>query len=86
MRKPIDWRAVCGKTARTVRREGRCKSLPYPYHGSTAARRLGHTASVLETLANITGFGNASADHLVERWIASLRQQETNGYPIDFPI
>ena len=27
----IDWRAVCGKTARTVRREGRCKSLPYPY-------------------------------------------------------
>src|SRR5277367_6711327 len=31
----IDWRAVCGKTARTVRREGRCKSLPYPYHLST---------------------------------------------------
>src|SRR6202522_2958330 len=28
-----NWRAVCGKTASTVRREGRCKSLPYPYQG-----------------------------------------------------
>ena len=27
-----DWRAVCGKTARTVRREGG-ESLPYPYQG-----------------------------------------------------
>ena len=26
-----DWRAVCGKTARTVRREGWAKTHPYPY-------------------------------------------------------
>ena len=26
-----DWRAVCGKTARTVRREGSPKGDPYPY-------------------------------------------------------
>jgi hypothetical protein len=26
-----NWRAVCGKTARTVRREGRNKVLSYPY-------------------------------------------------------
>jgi hypothetical protein len=29
--KTTDWRAVCGKTARTVRREGRVRTLPYPY-------------------------------------------------------
>ena len=28
-----DWRAVCGKTARTVRRAGRAQTLPDPYHG-----------------------------------------------------
>jgi len=27
----LDWRAVCGRTARTVRREGRAIALPYPY-------------------------------------------------------
>ena len=26
-----DWRAVCGKTACTVRREGRASAFPYPY-------------------------------------------------------
>ena len=26
-----DWRAVCGKTARTVRREGSARADPYPY-------------------------------------------------------
>ena len=26
-----NWRAVCGRTARTVRREGRARALPYPY-------------------------------------------------------
>ena len=26
-----DWRAVCGKTASTVRRTGRAKALPDPY-------------------------------------------------------
>jgi hypothetical protein len=26
-----NWRAVCGKTASTVRREGRREPLPYPY-------------------------------------------------------
>ena len=32
--KTINWRAVCGRSARTVRREGRRKPLrrPYPYH------------------------------------------------------
>ena len=28
-----DWRAVCGKTARTVRRAGRANTLPDPYRG-----------------------------------------------------
>ena len=30
---PVDWRAVCGRSARTVRREGRRNSMrrPYPY-------------------------------------------------------
>ena len=27
-----DWRAVCGRTARTVRRAGRVDTLPDPYH------------------------------------------------------
>jgi hypothetical protein len=27
-----NWRAVCGRTARTVRREGRTGVLLYPYH------------------------------------------------------
>ena len=31
----LNWRAVCGKTARTVRREGRTSVLPYPYRHST---------------------------------------------------
>jgi hypothetical protein len=31
MLETLDWRAVCGKTARTVRREGRMRVLPYPY-------------------------------------------------------
>ena len=31
MLETLDWRAVCGKTARTVRREGRARVLPYPY-------------------------------------------------------
>ena len=31
MKKTTDWRAVCGKTARTVRREGSVKADPYPY-------------------------------------------------------
>jgi len=28
-----DWRAVCGKTARTVRRAGKATTFPDPYHG-----------------------------------------------------
>src|SRR5262245_15014378 len=28
-----NWRAVCGKTARTVRRAGSAKADPDPYHG-----------------------------------------------------
>ena len=34
-----DWRAVCGKTARAVRREGSAKADPYPYHDDV---RRGH--------------------------------------------
>nr|VFK23693.1 MAG: hypothetical protein BECKLPF1236A_GA0070988_103873 [Candidatus Kentron sp. LPFa] len=30
MKKTADWRAVCGKTVRTVRREGRAKPVPTP--------------------------------------------------------
>ena len=30
MKETPDWRAVCGKTARTVRREGRRKAFPTP--------------------------------------------------------
>jgi hypothetical protein len=29
-----NWRAVCGKTASTVRREGRREPLPYPYQAA----------------------------------------------------
>ena len=32
-----DWRAVCGRTARTVRRAGRVKALPDPYQNSNSA-------------------------------------------------
>ncbi len=28
-----NWRAVCGRTARTVRREGRARAFLYPYLG-----------------------------------------------------
>src|SRR5271165_6307815 len=31
-----DWRAVCEKTARTVRREGSAKADPYPYRRGAA--------------------------------------------------
>jgi hypothetical protein len=30
---------VCGKTARTVRREGTAKAVPYPYRVNLAERR-----------------------------------------------
>ena len=33
----IDWRAVCGKTACTVRREGRSKAFPTPIRGRSHA-------------------------------------------------
>ena len=33
-----DWRAVCGKTARTVRRAGRVDTLPDPYRGVASVR------------------------------------------------
>ena len=35
----LDWRAVCGRTARTVRREGRAGALPYPYRERLSSRR-----------------------------------------------
>jgi len=40
MRATTNWRAVCGKTARTVRREGSRNSmrLPYPYSAAVALR------------------------------------------------
>ena len=37
---PPDWRAVCGKTDRTVRREGSAKADPYPYQTAIVERRL----------------------------------------------
>ena len=38
MLETLDWRAVCGKTARTVRREGRARVLPYPYRVRARSR------------------------------------------------
>jgi hypothetical protein len=35
-----NWRAVCGKTASTVRREGRREPLPYPYHACFGAHHF----------------------------------------------
>jgi hypothetical protein len=35
-----DWRAVCGRTACTVRREGRAGALPYPYQKTWHPRGL----------------------------------------------
>ncbi len=35
----IDWRAVCGRTARTVRRAGRAQALPDPYQCLLSAVR-----------------------------------------------
>ena len=41
-----DWRAVCGRTARTVRRAGTAKAVSAPYQGEGAecldARLRGH--------------------------------------------
>ena len=31
-----NWRAVCGRTARAVRREGRAKALLYPYRSKVS--------------------------------------------------
>src|SRR6516162_8105935 len=35
-----DWRAVCGRTARTVRRAGTAKAVPDPYQAIQAAQAL----------------------------------------------
>ena len=51
-----NWRAVCGRTARAVRREGRAKALLYPYQlftdkflvtASPRATRPASTASII---------------------------------------
>jgi hypothetical protein len=34
------WRAVCGRTARTVRREERASALSYPYQYVNPIRRI----------------------------------------------
>jgi len=39
-RETADWRAVCGRTACTVRRAGRTSVLPDPYRWPTAAIRV----------------------------------------------
>jgi hypothetical protein len=49
-------------------------------HGSAAARpAIGHASSAPvagpRSACYTTGFGNSSADHFVERWIASLHSQ-----------
>jgi len=48
MRKTIDWRAVCGRTACTVRRAGRARALPDPYQGSICKHPAGRPAGGLE--------------------------------------
>ena len=41
-----NWRAVCGKTASTVRREGR-REPSYPYHGIAGAPPIANPVSSL---------------------------------------
>src|SRR5919106_1809256 len=38
-----DWRAVCGRTARTVRRAGTARAVPDPYQGRELDPRLRHS-------------------------------------------
>jgi len=44
-----DWRAVCGRTARTVRREGRPKAFPTPIPalGADGAKDVGGIMAVI---------------------------------------
>src|SRR5262245_25235613 len=48
-----DWRAVCGRTARTVRRAGRAKALSDPYHPGRAAKPCPRNGGTYET--TVTG-------------------------------
>src|SRR5436305_1283222 len=47
-----DWRAVCGKTARTVRREGEPNSIgsPYPYQAVLTLEFADHGDGLAEDL------------------------------------
>src|SRR5262245_51773773 len=42
-----DWRAVCGKTARTVRRAGSARADPDPYHSGTCESKARATPASL---------------------------------------
>ena len=77
-----DWRAVCGKTARTVRREGRPQTVPTPISrdagrvGSRVLRpRLAGSVADARALAIRPAPLLASRSLLRDRWIASLRSQ-----------
>jgi hypothetical protein len=54
----IDWRAVCGRTARTVRREGRVwkRALLYPYSAMDGKLEYIHVAWIPAIPAGMTGF------------------------------
>jgi hypothetical protein len=43
-----DWRAVCGKTARTVRREGRPKAFPTPIDENVKRRAFRPAERVMQ--------------------------------------
>ena len=45
-----DWRAVCGRTARTVRRAGTARAVPDPYRNLTLPIRLPRAVPLEEPL------------------------------------
>ena len=57
-----DWRAVCGKTARTVRREGSARADPYPYprRGVPASRGTMLPSSICPSFTKTEAFSQRS--------------------------
>ena len=51
-----DWRAVCGRTARTVRREGKARAFLYPimqcsiWHWVMGSRLRGNDSASISTM------------------------------------
>ena len=60
-----DWRAVCGTTARTVRREGSAKADPYPYQGRPGTVSLGLMSAAVRAPARLEQEPGAAL-HLVD--------------------